>query len=356
VLGQTGALTDQNDVDTEQSIETVRAVLRKTEADLARVRAEARALNERRVRLAAIVDERAQTLELLEETRRTLDGLRLESGADLPGLTEIMQPAQVPQEPAEDNRKERAAMGAIGGYALALAMMLAIALTARRVRYSDDLEGIAADAPRIAFRRRDMAEPARVARRMDLLRNRIQLYPVTGPDTARTRIVSVLRLDRGSGHAAAEELAASFARARFRVLLIDADMTARADGGASPGWRDLIAGEAVAPKADAPFHRIGAGSPEAAADSTLSLPAIRRALDLVTDPYEVVVLSVAAMDQSVSAELCVSASDFAVVEYGRGDGLASVNAAAATVRARVRIGMGLVFTDAARGDPALRHA
>ena len=103
VLGQTGALTDQTEGGEEESLEAIESLLAKVSTELDETRAEARDLNERRVELSFLEEERTEARRMLDQTRAALDVIRVESRNASAGLVEIMSPAVKPEEPAEDS-------------------------------------------------------------------------------------------------------------------------------------------------------------------------------------------------------------------------------------------------------------
>jgi uncharacterized protein involved in exopolysaccharide biosynthesis len=143
ILGQTGALTDTSAGSAETSLTEIRALYDKVAEQLDAARADARDLNRRRVELDAISKEVAEAQELLEETRRALEVIVLESGRALPGFTVLMSPPSEPAEPSEDNRKLLAAAGLAGGAALAAFAALGLGLAERRLRFAETLAPVA---------------------------------------------------------------------------------------------------------------------------------------------------------------------------------------------------------------------
>jgi hypothetical protein len=115
ILGQTGALTDAPAGRRRQQHRGNPQPLRPhLEGQLAAARLEARDLNRRRIELDRIEREIEESEDLLEETRRALEVIRLESGRALPGYTVLMSPPSEPLEPADDSRKMLAAGGVAG--------------------------------------------------------------------------------------------------------------------------------------------------------------------------------------------------------------------------------------------------
>jgi hypothetical protein len=111
ILGQTGALTDATAGGNDNNIEEIRSLYDRLEGQLEAARLEARELNRRRIELDRVERDIEESEDLLEETRRALEVIRLESGRALPGYTVLMSPPSEPLEPADDSRKMLAAAG-----------------------------------------------------------------------------------------------------------------------------------------------------------------------------------------------------------------------------------------------------
>ena len=85
LLAQTGALSDAPSQNDEASLAEMISLRDRIVAQLEAARDEARELNRRRIDLNRIEQEIAAADELLDETRRALEVIRLESGRALPG-------------------------------------------------------------------------------------------------------------------------------------------------------------------------------------------------------------------------------------------------------------------------------
>ena len=92
VLGRTGALTDAERSDKEETTVEIEGLLDKVKEQIETVRADAKALNGKRIRLDFLEEERRETRRMLDETRRALDVIRLESRNALPGLIDKRNP------------------------------------------------------------------------------------------------------------------------------------------------------------------------------------------------------------------------------------------------------------------------
>ncbi len=357
LLGQTGALTDTSSASSSQSTEDIQAVLDKVTAQLAETRAEARALNAKRVELETLDEERTEVRRLLDETRKALEVLKLESGKALPGMTVLMSPAAVPAEPAEDSSKMQGAMGLLSGVLLAVLGVMGAAMASRRLRYSDALWKTANRIPVL----RVIPAAARMnaavnQRETDRLRNALKLLPARVPSVVgRGRVIAVTRLDGGSPEALARDLANSFARARMRTVLVQTEATEAADPSA-PGWSDALHGLPAIPQTSGDIgcaDVLPAGNPALCVDTDTGINAIRRVLGPLAQNYEVVIVSAGNLTDSVAAELILSSSDFALAEVVPGQNLARVLARIETLDSLPRNGGAVVVTGAHRNDPGL---
>lgn len=138
-LGTTGALTKGDSKGTTESLEDLKALQARFMEQQSNLQQEARDLNSRMIKLEFLKVERAQKRALLEETRRTLEQIRLESNHTLPGTAEIKSRGVASTKPASDKRMmfclAGGGFGAVGGVALTLAYGLLFG----GYRFSDDL-------------------------------------------------------------------------------------------------------------------------------------------------------------------------------------------------------------------------
>jgi uncharacterized protein involved in exopolysaccharide biosynthesis len=351
ILGQTGALTDTSSGGAETSLTEIRALYDKVTEQLDAARADARDLNRRRVELEAIAKEMDEAQELLEETRRALEVIVLESGRALPGFTALMSPPSEPAEPSEDNRKLLAAAGLACGAALAAFAALGLGLVERRVRFAETLVHVAHLLPVVQV---SAASPGdREA--ADRLRNEIQLRPLRAPRLARRApVIAVVRPAAGESRDLARALAESYARARMRTLLIDADLGGSPDADDPAGLREVLAeGPAGALPQDCAdgFFELPAGRHASIRDDTVAAPAIRAALDRLAEGYDAVIVSAGSLEDRLTSRFVLASADIAVADVRPSDPRATVLRHAERLDGLPRHGAIAVMRNAHTGDP-----
>jgi uncharacterized protein involved in exopolysaccharide biosynthesis len=361
VLSQTGALTDQSAERAEANVNDLRALLDKITGQLATLREEARILNANQLELRGLEEKAAETQDLLEETWKAIEVIRLEGGRALPGYTVVMSPPVKPDRVAEDTGKMLAAGGFAGGAALAFAGSFALALFSRRIRYSDDLKRWTSRLPLLTA----VSGKSFEAVHADRLRNALQLFQLRAPQlVGRARVIGLVRLDSGNTAEVAQRLAESFARARLNTLLVDASQNAgeltRCLGlEGRPGWRELVAGEDVAPldcDSVPGLSVLPLGDPAGPGEETVSVAALRAAIAGLANGPDVVLISAGSLHTSLTAELVLSACDLGLAEVWRGDNQAIATAFLERLDDLPRQGGAITFRGACRGDPALAAA
>ncbi len=360
VLGQTGALTDQSGAGADDSIAEIEALLNKITERLEGARAEARDLNARRLELSYLEAEKDELQRMLDDTRAALDVIAVESGNALPGLVELMVPATVPTEATEDSTKTLAAGGAFGGIMLALFLIGLRAALDSRLRFSDATWKTAHLVPVLGAIRRNQSKDAKgFARRIDRLRNAIMLAPSrTLSVESKGRIVAVTRMADGSAAELSRALAESFARSQARVLVIDADgasATLSEDAGldSAPGWTETLRGQIIDPGTVGSFDFLPLGNQGKDGEQGVALAEVRRALSKFAACYDVVIVEAGSVTETLSSELVLASSDYAVGLIGPKDKAATVLRRVEQLDTLPRNGGGLVMAGADKRDPAL---
>lgn len=353
VLGQTGALTDASASGAPTSLADITVVRDRIAEQLGIARAEARDLNRRRIELDKVEREIKESGDLLEETRRALEVIRLESGRALPGYAVLMSPPSEPTSPADDSRKLLAAGGLAGGPVVAFLWALGLGLCERRLRFAETLAPVAQRVPLVTVSSLGAADPDAA----DRLRNALQLHPLRAPRLiGRAPVIAVTRSGTGTTSDQATALAASHARSRMRTLLIEGDLGAPPDPTAPPGWSDLLAGRSVDPAPDEGQENLWvlpAGTLLGISDRTVTAGIVRTAIDRLTRSFEVIILSSGSLSDRLATRFLLSASDVGVLSLQPRDSKAAVFAQIDPLDTLPRNGSIAVLHDALSGDPAL---
>jgi uncharacterized protein involved in exopolysaccharide biosynthesis len=324
ILGQTGALTDATAAGNDDNIEEIRSLYQRLEGQLEAARLEARELNRRRIELDRVEREIGESEDLLEETRRALEVIRLESGRALPGYTVLMSPPSEPLEPADDSSKMLAAAGVVGGAGFSLLLALGLGLSERRMRYAETLAPVEHKLPVLQVSAADDVDPDAA----DRLRNELQLQPLKRPRlVGKAPVIAVARGDHGETSEFARSLAESYARARMKTLLIEADLGRADDGRSLPGWSDVLVGETVSPVAAAEtpgLWGLSAGTVGQLHDSAVSAPMVRAALDHYLRDFDAIIVSGGSLRDRLASQFVLSASDVGVLALRPSDSKAEI--------------------------------
>lgn len=361
VLGQTGALTDTSSGTDEVNIEEIQQLLEKVAEQVERAREEARDLNAKRIELRFLAEERDELRDLLDETRRALEVLRLESDNALPGLSVLMSPPVVPTKPADDTAKIQSAAGVAAGFFLALLIVIIVTTFKRTIRFSDDLWRVQHLVKNLrVVSRRDTNKTQRLGSQMERLRNDIMLMPARAmPVAGRARVISVISTGRGRSSDVSHELAVSFAKARLNTILVDADLvdnrlTNHLKLRDEPGWSDVLNGTVpdLVENNDGLLILPG-GSEKLRDDSSVAIPAVRWAILALVDQADVLVINAGNVRESLSAELLLSSSDLGIAVVSRGDKVKGLDDSLLRLDELPRNGGASIFVNARSGDPGL---
>jgi succinoglycan biosynthesis transport protein ExoP len=361
VLGQTGALTDTSNGTDEVNIEEIQQLLEKVAEQVERAREEARDLNAKRIELRFLAEERDELRDLLDETRRALEVLRLESDNALPGLSVLMSPPVVPTKPADDTAKIQSAAGVAAGFFLALLIVIIVTTFKRTIRFSDDLWRVQHLVKNLrVVSRRDTNKTQRLGPQMERLRNDIMLMPARAmPVAGRARVISVISTGRGRSSDVSHELAVSFAKARLNTILVDADLvdnrlTNHLKLRDEPGWSDVLNGTVpdLVENNDGLLILPG-GSEKLRDDSSVAIPAVRWAILALVDQADVLIINAGNVRESLSAELLLSSSDLGIAVVSRGDKVKGLDDSLLRLDELPRKGGASILVTARSGDPGL---
>jgi hypothetical protein len=331
----------------------IRSLHEKLEGQLSAARQEARDLNRRRIDLDRIEHEIGEAEGLLEETRRALEVIRLESGRALPGYAVVMSPASEPLEPSEDTRKMLTVAGGFTGGALALLLMLFLAFSEKRIRYAETLVQFEKRIPVLQVSDAGDADPHSA----DLLRNELQLHSLRKPRLVGIApVIAVTCAGSGATNDFARSLAQSFARARMKTLFVDADIGTPSKEEKGQGWREVLAGAPVQPQSIsdvAGLWILGSGSDKRLDDRTVSAPMVRSAIEKIAPAFDVVIVSAGSLQERLSAQFILSNSDVGVLKLMPADRRASVFPLIDRLESLPRNGSVAVMRNAEASDPWL---
>ena len=246
-LGSSGALTQSSNGPKEESADDLKALQKRFASRHTELQAEARELNERLVKLQFLGKERDETRLMLEETRRALEQVRVESQHSLPGTIDIKSRGRAPTTPSADKRATFAAAGGVFGFFGGLAMTAVFGFLQRKYRFSDDLGESRLDYRLIgtipASKLESPESDPHVVHAAQKMRVDLQL---TLPPSRAGQVIGVLGASAGSGTSMiARSLAEAFAEAGVQTILVDSDFT---DSGISrdlgftdaPGVREIL--------------------------------------------------------------------------------------------------------------------
>jgi len=334
-LGKAGALTGGGGGAAQQSLADLETLKAKLLARREALRAEAAELNNKLFRIGEIVAEQTRLGQLLEETKRALDEVLVESQNDLSRSVEIIARGKVPDGAIEDKRKPAALGAAVFGGIGAFAVVILGTLLAGRVRFSDDLDArasalLAAVAPEESGSSRTSAAARRMRNEFDLRWPRSTVEPF---------VIAVLSAAAGAGATrASHALARTYAAAGRSVLMIDADpagngLSRRCGIAGAAGAHAVAAGRvalrealAMLPAAEgggalrllaAPPTAESTGSPAHAA-AELALDSMRRLLDEARKDNDVVVLDLGILAAGRQSAVAAALAERVVLVVGCG--------------------------------------
>jgi hypothetical protein len=164
----------------------------------------------------------------------------------------------------------------------------------------------------------------------------------------------VVRPASGPSAALAEALAESYARARMRTLLIDADLGENAGDDAPPGLRESLAegpGAALPREVREGCFVLAAGRHPEIRDDTVAAPAIRAAIDRLAEGFDAVIVSAGSLEDRLAARFVLATADIAVADVRPSDPRAVVLRHAERLDGLPRHGAVAVMRGALRTDP-----
>lgn len=323
-----------------------------------RLEQEARILNRKIVELKFVEKESIVLREMLDETRRKLDEIRLESRIDVPGVVEVVSRAQTADSPVIDKRIIFAAIAAVFGAGLVAFVFIVMAVLRPRVRYSDDLLNVHALTPFLGcLDAQENLESDAFGPdfNMNKLRNLIQMSNLQPrSDTRRSKVIAVVGAVQGIECVElAQRVARSFSETGMKTLLVDADISSEElQVSETSGWKELLARESYSVQlSKAGYSVIDRGARVNLRDENVSLGAVREAIAAVSEDYDVIIVNSGVFSVSLSASLIVSESDLTLLATNPNSATATVRKAGSELSQANGGRTRLVLTNADSSDP-----
>jgi succinoglycan biosynthesis transport protein ExoP len=321
---------------------------------------EATRLGRQSVILAGLVERETELRERLIETNRRLDELEIEASRDDMSRVRVIAAGDYPAWPIKDRRNGLAAAGAIFGAVSAVIIVFFVGLTDPRMRYADELESLDLPTPVIAtipeLVGRNRTSEQRAARGVHQLRNLLELQ---SHDPARN-VHAITSADRSEGKTSiALALAASYAAAGRKTLLIDADVTHASMSSelalnGSPGLC-----EAIGPgDRSGQVHQTGQenlwampiGSARGLDPEDLSRDKLVWLLDALRTRFDAIIIDTGPIMTSVEACLISAVSDRVIMTVGRNQNANLIRSAIVRLDQVGAEATGIVFNRADASD------
>ena len=319
-LGNTGALTSgRGEEQDEESLEGLRTLREKLGGRRMRVAAEAKQLNSKLIELTFLKEEHTEIRSLLDETRRTLEEVRVESRNSMPGSVEVIAYGATPKKPVEDKRFKLSVAGSGAGILSALGLVVLGSIFRSRVRYSDELSSTVGEDRIAGVLPSSAGSPALFLSAVHRLRNHLQLTDGSERSQRVGQVIMVSGVRAGSGASTVTlSLADSFRLAGMSTLVVDADLSSNALSGrldleTAPGLRECIAsGDSIAPTVSEDGSGravVTAGACMDIRDEHLSLPKIRSIIAGLREQFQIVIVDAGPSDTNLSANLIAALAD-----------------------------------------------
>lgn len=285
------------------------------------------ALGAKKLNIETIRSEMAKTKEQLTGVSERLTMLQLDSG--LSGRMSVMSTGEIPLRPYRDRRPHIAAAGALGGFVLPAAAIVAAGASRRRYRYSDDaaedwdhsipLLGIL---PQLPARLTDPESAADAAQCVHQIRVMLQVHSQSRRSS--THLVTSACPGEGKTSLTAA-LALSYAAAGANTLLVDADLIGqRLTRGYrmedQPGFREVISGRhgvSIYPTAVTNLSILPAGISDGRDACAVSSGVIKRLMVELRKRFDVVLIDSGPILGSLEALVVAGQVDGVVLTISR---------------------------------------
>jgi Mrp family chromosome partitioning ATPase/outer membrane murein-binding lipoprotein Lpp len=272
--------------------------------------AEAKVLNSRSVNLTFLEEERAQTRELLDESRKALEQVRLERRNMSLGPAQIVERGAIPNNPHQDKSKQLMGVAFFGGFGVSFVLFIVYGIVRPRIRHEDDVKALGKGVALAGI----LSPDGKTG--VHKLRNTLQL--ALGDATGTGRSLAVMSLHSGANAGmVAKALGHSYADSGSHTMVIDADLktpqlTFSFGHAELTGLRDFIAGgEAMGAVRSGSIDVLPTGRGNIDDDS-LSLSHVRKLIDTASTSHELVIVDCGEVEARLAASLFAAESDLVV--------------------------------------------
>jgi hypothetical protein len=297
----------------EQDLPQLEALLDTLFTRKVSLKQEATNLNEKLIKLEFFTKESNAVRALLDDTRRILDEVRVESRNAVPGVVEIMYGPKVPTEPVKDKRKIFALLSAFLGTIFIASLLFGRFLLKPTLRFEDDLVDVGAKTQNLgSIPKKCNTDIEEYAVAIQTLRNKIQLLRAQPVDENRpARCIAVT----GCSHSSvvkytAHDIAQSFQQCGLKTLLIEADLVNITESVQSPGgWWDVLTGNSPVFQHSGGLDILPIGSASSISDGQVSLSRVNTAIDKLAEDYNVIVIDTGSYDNHLATDIITSQTD-----------------------------------------------
>jgi capsular exopolysaccharide synthesis family protein len=278
-----------------------------------------------------------------------------------PGRLQVISYGEVPVVPFKDRRKQMAAAGFAGGFALPIALCMALGFVNKRLRYSDEAEGgdgmppLLGILPTLPDRLSDPEQAAVAAHCVHQLR--IMLQVNGGSDR---KVYMITSASAGDGKTSLTmALGLSFAASGSRTLVIDSDMvgqglTTRLKAKQSEGLLEALGAGTLqgrVKKTTTPnLYILPIGGADSAHAGSMSPVSIRKLLAEARRIFDFVIIDTGPILGSLEAAVVGAAADAVILTIARGQSQPLVDRSVRQLRQIGANVAGLVFNRAEKRD------
>lgn len=360
-LGTSGALTKTSEGGQNDSVADLKALRSRFSSRRDELQKEARELNERLIKLEFFRKERDESRILLDETRRALEQVRVESRHSLPGTVEVKSRGTVPATPATDKRVAFAAAGGVFGAIGGVMVTALYGFAFRRCRYSDDISSameVIGALPRCP----EITPEAEEVFQHSIQRLRVELQLRTSP-TPGGYVLAVTGVRSGAGSTTiAIALAQAFSEATVQTVLVDADfrdseITRRLGLDHAEGVREaLLDGHLNLQLKEATvgeLRTLPLGNKQQLSDSHVSHRPLSNLLQQLKARCDLVILDLGPLPERLTARLGVSLADQVLCVVPANESAQTVEQTLAELNRLSPHRSLVVFNGACAGDPML---